>query len=250
MILGCMCYAYRLETTEQNLDVTSDQVIPSLSLEANITKSILDGLDFFQQPNSTECFQSLLQFADDYHFINSSSSRLSTQNTTRLQTALNVSMLVSTSLANTSLRCPSASLYYLDTTISHFSQFRNNSLADILESFLVGLVSTSYEIRSAMVLITENSTNQPKIWGQFTRIIKNILLFNSVYSTDDYDSEDVAATEVKLNIASEMNQKLQLVTHAWYRFTEFLGPYSLASQCSASMQIAETNLILASANLR
>ena len=114
---------------------------PSISLATNITHSVLKGFDYFQEYNATECFSSFKQLQDDYANLNY------TTKSTGLQNSLNFTMLMSTSLANVTLRCPSATVNYMEMCRYHFNQFKGHAIGDVMESFLIGIVSTTFEIR-------------------------------------------------------------------------------------------------------
>ncbi len=71
-------------------------------------------------------------------------------------------------------------LSYFGTSLTHFDQFYNLTVNEVLESFLIGVVSTSFSIRQMMVTMnTEPSKAQ--IVGMYTNIIKQIIFFDSVY---------------------------------------------------------------------
>ena len=54
-------------------------------------------------------------------------------------------------------------------------------MKQILESFVFGIVAATYEIRSAMVLMEVSDSNTTQVVRQFSKIIKKIAFFDSVY---------------------------------------------------------------------
>ena len=170
ILLCLLCYTFSV-TLAQEVDLPKN--ITTFSV---ISHSVLEGIDFFQEPNSTDCFQSLLDLSQQ--------TATTDQNSTRLDTALQVSSKMAFSLANLTLKCPAANLNYIESLQAHFSQFSNSSYADIIESFLVGLVSSSFEIRQTMVLLEAAvPPDLEQITLSLSKVLKNIVLFDSVYAT-------------------------------------------------------------------
>ena len=112
---------------------------PSQGMQMQVIDAFLQGIDYYTTPNSSLCFESVAQFTDDLYFTNKTNSTL--------LTTFNLTQTISSSLANATLYCPTSVLAYLGTSLQHFDQFYNLTVNEVLESFLIGVVSTSFSIR-------------------------------------------------------------------------------------------------------
>lgn len=101
-------------------------------------------------------------------------------------TSLNVTALISDSLARLTRFCPGAIEHQVIGYIHHFDQFKGASLGQIAESFMFGILIKSLEMRQTAqrIQMYDGQNDTAGIVKELVGFARTVIFFDNVYALD------------------------------------------------------------------